>query len=114
LAVRLRPGKGVCSTPCVYYSVLGEFCISLTGITQTMVDEAVAFPDVVGIMDEWLGQPATGFVWAGWGSYARLHISAQSMRVDAQPTILSDLHLNRKRIWRRTTGQKKKNGLAIA
>jgi len=94
--------------------VLGEFCISLTGITQTMVDEAVAFPDVVGIMDEWLGQPATGFVWAGWGNYARLHISAQSMRVDAQPTILSDLHLNRKRIWRRTTGQKKKNGLAIA
>jgi len=94
--------------------LLSDFCTELTSITQSMVDAAPTFPEVVQAMNLWLADLSSEFVWCSWGNYDRLHLEAQSQLDGAQPTTLAYPHLNLKRIWRRTTGQKKKNGLAHA
>ncbi|WP_372981506.1 exonuclease domain-containing protein [Marinobacter sediminum] len=94
--------------------MLSDFCTNLTGITQSMVDSAPTLPQAVEAMNTWLGDLSDAFAWCSWGNYDRLHLEAQSRLDGAQPKILSRAHLNLKRIWRRTTGQKKKNGLASA
>ncbi len=94
--------------------ILSEFCTGLTGITQAMVDEAPTYAEAIQEMNSWLCQPAADFTWCSWGNYDRLHVEAQSEQLDVSPTVLGYPHLNLKRIWRRTTGQKKKNGLANA
>lgn len=93
---------------------ISEFCTSLTSISQAMVDEAPPFADVIGLLDEWLGTPADSFIWCSWGNYDRLHILADSAKHGHIPGFMTYPHLNLKRIWRRTTGQKRMNGLAHA
>jgi inhibitor of KinA sporulation pathway (predicted exonuclease) len=92
--------------------VLSGFCTRLTSITQDTVDEAPAFPEAIRAMNNWLGDLRKDFIWCSWGNYDRLHLAAQSQEHDARPVILSFPHLNLKRIWRRNTGQKRKNGFA--
>ncbi|WP_323753276.1 3'-5' exonuclease [Marinobacter sp.] len=94
--------------------VLSDFCTDLTGITQSMVDAAPTLPEAIGAMNAWLGDLPDDFIWCSWGNYDRLHLEAQSLLDGAQPGILARPHLNLKRIWRRTTGQKSKNGFAHA
>ena len=94
--------------------LLSEFCTELTGISQTMVDDAPVYSNAIEAMDEWLGVPAEEFIWCSWGNYDRLHIKAQGARVGAVPVFMGYPHLNLKRIWRLTNGQKRKNGLAHA
>lgn len=93
---------------------LSEFCTQLTGITQPMADDAPTYPLASEALNQWLGKPAEDFIWCSWGNYDRLHIEAQSEQAGVSPIVLNHPHLNLKRIWRRTTGQKKKNGLANA
>lgn len=96
------------------YPKLSEFCTSLTGITQGMVNQSPVYLDVVEALDMWLGSRANDFIWCSWGNYDRLHIQAESEEHGLSPAFMNYPHLNLKRIWRRTTGQKKKNGLAHA
>jgi len=93
---------------------LSEFCTALTSITQSMVDDAPAYPEAIDALNQWLGQPAEDFIWCSWGNYDRLHVEAQSDQAGSTPVLMNYPHLNLKRIWRRTEGQKKKNGLAHA
>ena len=93
---------------------LSAFCRSLTGISQAMVNAAPPYPEVVRALDEWLGQPEESLIWCSWGNYDRHHIQAESEAHGIAPRFLSCPHLNLKRIWRRSTGQKKKTGLASA
>ncbi|MGO1233867.1 3'-5' exonuclease [Marinobacter persicus] len=93
---------------------LSDFCTSLTSITQAMVDEAPHFPEAVQALDAWLGSPPEDFIWCSWGNYDRLHVLADSEKHGCTPAFMAYPHLNLKRIWRRTTGQKRKNGLAHA
>jgi len=94
--------------------VLSDFCMELTGITQSMVDAAPTLPEAIEAMNAWLGDLPDDFIWCSWGNYDRLHLEAQSQLDGAWPVILARPHLNLKRIWRRTTGQKRKNGFAHA
>ncbi|HBO94567.1 MAG TPA: exonuclease [Gammaproteobacteria bacterium] len=94
--------------------VLSDFCMELTGITQSMVDAAPMLPEAIEAMNAWLGDLPDDFIWCSWGNYDRLHLEAQSQLDGARPVILSHPHLNLKRIWRRTTGHKRKNGFANA
>ncbi|NLY14466.1 MAG: exonuclease domain-containing protein [Gammaproteobacteria bacterium] len=96
------------------YPELSEFCQALTGITQDMVDSAPTFPDAIAALNSWLGQPADSFIWCSWGNYDRLHIVEQCQQEGVAADVMSYPHLNLKRIWRRTTGQKRRNGLASA
>lgn len=93
---------------------LSAFCRSLTGITQTMVDAAPTYSEVVRTLDELLGQPAESLVWCSWGNYDRYQIQAESEAEGIAPAFMAWPHLNLKRLWRRSTGQKKKTGLASA
>ncbi|WOD12954.1 3'-5' exonuclease [Pseudomonas sp. NyZ704] len=93
--------------------ILSEFCTALTGITQPMMDSAPAFPDAVEALNRWV-QPIGPFIWCSWGNYDRLHISAQSAKCGVLPILLHHSHLNLKKAWRRTTGQRKSNGLVNA
>ena len=96
------------------YPVLSRFCTDLTSINQSMMDAAPSFVGAIEAMNTWLGSLPDDFIWCSWGNYDRLHLEAQSTLEGAQPSMLACPHLNLKRIWRRTTGQKKKNGLANA
>lgn len=96
------------------YPLLSKFCTELTSITQDMVDEAPDFRGAVKLLNEWLGSPSEDFVWCSWGNYDRLHLLAQSQVDGARPLLLAYPHMNLKRLWRRTTGQKKKTGLSSA
>lgn len=96
------------------YPVLSEFCQTLTGITQNMVDSAPTFTEAVEALNAWIGQPASSFIWFSWGNYDVLHVEAQCRQAGVSAGLLSYPHLNLKRLWRRTTGQRKKTGLASA
>ncbi|WP_250088287.1 3'-5' exonuclease [Marinobacter sp. ATCH36] len=98
----------------IRFPQLSDFCTSLTSITQSMIDEAPPFPAVVQALDDWLGSLSEDFIWCSWGNYDRLHVLAESQKHGHTPRFMAYPHLNLKRIWRRTTGQKKKNGLAHA
>jgi inhibitor of KinA sporulation pathway (predicted exonuclease) len=93
---------------------LSEFCTTLTSITQPMIEAAPTFPEVCQMIDAWLGQPNEDFIWCSWGNYDRLHIQASGQEYSCAPTFMRFPHLNLKRIWRRTTGQKRKNGMIHA
>lgn len=94
--------------------VLSDFCTRLTGITQPMVDDAPTYPQAIQAMNLWLGRPSENFIWCSWGNYDLRHVASQSDQSGASPIILTYPHLNLKHIWRRTTGQRKRNGLANA
>jgi len=94
--------------------LLSEFCTELTGITQGMADEAPTYAEAIADLNQWLGAPAESFIWCSWGNYDRLHLAADGEKHGIRPMLASYPHLNLKRIWRRTTGQKRKNGLAHA
>lgn len=96
------------------FSELSTFCTELTGINQTMVDAAPTYPGAIRAFGDWLGRQEEDFIWCSWGNYDRLHIAAESEKHNVMPTLLHYPHLNLKRIWRRTTGQKRKNGLSNA
>lgn len=98
----------------VRFPHLSRFCTSLTGITQTMVDTAPIYTGATEALNRWLGQPASDFIWCSWGNYDRLHVEAQNRETGARPVFSHFPHLNLKRIWRLSTGQKKKNGLVNA
>lgn len=93
---------------------LSEFCIRLTSISQQMLSTAPHFAEVAKSLDEWLGEPLSDFIWCSWGNYDLQHVQADSTKHGVAPRFLSFPHVNLKRLWRRTTGQKKKNGLANA
>lgn len=95
-------------------SELSEFCTSLTSITQAMVDDAPLFPQAIAELDYWLGIPATSFIWCSWGNYDRLHILADAAKHGVSPGFMAYPHLNLKRLWRKTTRQRRYNGLAHA
>ena len=93
---------------------LSEFCTSLTSINQSMIDAAPPYSEACKMLDAWLGRPHEHFIWCSWGNYDRLHIQASEQEHGAAPAFLRTPHLNLKRIWRRTTGQKRKNGMIHA
>lgn len=93
---------------------LSGFCQSLTGITQEMVDAAPRFPEAVETLNSWVAQRAESYIWCSWGNYDRLHVKEQSQQEQVSVALMAYPHLNLKRLWRRSTGQRKKNGLSSA
>ena len=93
---------------------LSQFCTELTSISQSMVDDAPEFAEVLGQLDNWLGELTDSFIWCSWGNYDRIHVLADAEKHGRSPGFVARPHLNLKRLWRRTTGQKRMNGLAHA
>lgn len=94
--------------------VLSKFCTDLTHITQGMVDRAQTLPGVVVQMNAWLDSCGTDLHWSSWGNYDINHLTAQCAFDNADSKLLHLPHLNLKKLWRRTTKQRKKTSLASA
>lgn len=94
--------------------VLSAFCTELTHITQGMVDNALTLPSVIAQMNVWLEGTGTDLIWCSWGNYDLNHLTAQCALDNADSKLLHLPHLNLKKLWRRTTKQRKKTSLASA
>ncbi|MEO1819930.1 3'-5' exonuclease [Pseudomonas sp.] len=94
--------------------ILSEFCIALTQITQAVVDNAPPLKDVIDQMNAWLEGAETIALWCSWGNYDLNQLTAQCALDNADSQLLSLPHLNLKKLWRRTTRQRKKTSLAQA
>lgn len=94
--------------------ILSEFCSALTHITQAMVDKAPPLKEVIDQMNAWLEGAETVALWGSWGNYDLNHLRAQCALDNAESQLLNLPHLNLKKVWRRTTRQRKKTGLAHA
>ncbi len=53
----------------VRHPKLTAFCTKLTGITQTMVEDAPTFPEAFGALRSALVAGRSGLVWGSWGRY---------------------------------------------
>lgn len=94
--------------------ILSEFCIALTQITQAVVDNAPPLKEVIDQMNAWLEGTETVALWGSWGNYDLNQLTAQCALDNADSQLLSLPHLNLKKLWRRTTRQRKKTSLAYA
>ena len=94
--------------------ILSEFCIALTQITQAVVDNAPPLKDVIDQMNAWLEGTETVALWGSWGNYDLNQLAAQCALDSADSQLLQLPHLNAKKLWRRTTRQRKKTSLAQA
>lgn len=94
--------------------ILSEFCIALTQITQAVVDNAPPLKDVIDQMNAWLEGTETVALWGSWGNYDLNQLTAQCALDNADSQLLNLPHLNLKKLWRRTTRQRKKTSLAHA
>ena len=55
--------------------VLSEFCISLTTITQEMVDEGVDFKTALSQFTEWINSYEDDYLVCSWGHYDRVQFT---------------------------------------
>jgi len=94
--------------------MLSAFCTELTHITQAMVDKAQPLQVVVEQMNAWLEGCGTDLHWCSWGNYDLNHLTAQCALDNVDSRLLHLPHLNLKKLWRRTTKQRKKTSLASA
>ena len=94
--------------------ILSAFCIALTQITQAMVDNAPPLKEAIDQMNAWLESTETVAIWGSWGNYDLNQLTAQCALNSAGSQLLSLPHLNLKKLWRRTTRQRKKTSLAHA
>ncbi|GGG46988.1 hypothetical protein GCM10011403_00120 [Pseudohongiella nitratireducens] len=96
----------------VQHPTLSPFCTELTSITQTDVDDAPIFSEAMTLLDDWAANRHT--MWGSWGFYdCRLLLSEQE-RNGVQSSYMRMPHINLKKAWRRTTKQRRQNGLAAA
>ena len=91
---------------------LSAFCTELTSITQENVDAAPTFCEAMTLLDGWAAN--RNVMWGSWGFFdCRLLVSEQE-RNDAKFSFMQAPHINLKKAWRRTTKQRRQNGLAAA
>ncbi|MGE1002981.1 exonuclease domain-containing protein [Ralstonia pseudosolanacearum] len=96
------------------HPTLTPFCSALTGIRQTDVDSAPAFPVVAEALRAFVArhrQP--GATWASWGAWDRKQLDRDSARHGITPPI--DLpHVNAKRLFAKARRIGKEVGMAKA
>jgi inhibitor of KinA sporulation pathway (predicted exonuclease) len=74
--------------------VLTEFCVRLTGITQSEVDGAAPFPAVLADFVAWAGpEPLT---WCSWGAYDLRQLQADCARHGGEFPAALERHVNLK------------------
>lgn len=91
---------------------LTEFCRSLTSISQTEVDAAPLFPDVVREMKAWM-YGSEPFTFCSWGDYDK-HQFQQDCDYHRLPYLMPGGHLNLKTAFSARQGLNKKLGMAQA
>ena len=101
----------------VIHPILTDFCVQLTGITQSNVDAAPPYPEVCQALDAWLNGRGIGIErWGSWGNYDRHQLLSEQARHGVAPGFLALPHTNLKTVWHRSNLNRpgKKRGLASA
>jgi len=93
--------------------VLSDFCQSLTGITQAMVDNAPVYQEAVQRLDSLVG--ALQFdAWASWGQHDLNQINIEHERHGVSPSFATAPHINLKALWQQQKGSKRRAGIGAA
>lgn len=91
---------------------LKDFCTELTSITQSDVDTAEFFPDVIKKFKKWLYQ-YSNFIFCSWGDYDKNQL-IQDCAFHNVSNPISSIHINIKREFSNKQLLKKKLGMAEA
>ncbi|MDO9519355.1 MAG: 3'-5' exonuclease [Pseudohongiella sp.] len=94
------------------FPILSPFCTQLTSITQANVDNAPHFEAAMGLLDNWCAQRVA--FWSSWGNYDKRLLLNQEQRIAGSFSFTKLPHVNLKKAWRRTTKQRRHNGLQAA
>ena len=89
---------------------LSDFCQRLTGISQTEIDNASGYKEVVRELDAWLSDFNIEF-WASWGNYDKNQIQVELERHNVAPKFYELEHVNLKKLWRK--GKRNKQSTAL-
>ncbi|ODA33671.1 exonuclease [Planctopirus hydrillae] len=92
--------------------VLTKFCIQLTGISQSQVDEAPGFKNALHNLMNW-AQSFPGFTFCSWGDYDRKQIRSDC-EFHGLPFPLGERHINLKAEFASIRGLRKKMGVQEA
>lgn len=55
----------------IRFPILSDFCKELTTITQTDIDDAAHYYEVIAAFKAWIGLPAEDYMLCSWGFYDR-------------------------------------------
>lgn len=98
----------------IRHPMLTTFCTQLTGIRQSDVDTADAFPSVIKRLGQWIDDThSTIDCWASWGAYDR-HQLRQDFEFHGLPWCLPPSHLNMKAVFTKKLRLKKRPALNTA
>lgn len=98
----------------IRHPVLTRFCTQLTGIRQSDVDTADAFPSVIKRLGLWIDDTrSTIDCWASWGAYDR-HQLRQDLAFHGLPWCLPPNHLNMKAMFAKKFRLKRRPALSTA
>ncbi|MGI9476776.1 MAG: exonuclease domain-containing protein [Hyphomicrobiaceae bacterium] len=91
---------------------LTEFCKSLTGITQDMVDQTQTFFEVFTVFDDWINENAGETAFCSWGAFDRRQLEQDCAMHGL--TYAMPPHVNLKALFSNRQGFKKRFGMAKA
>ncbi|WP_296592121.1 3'-5' exonuclease [Methylophaga sp.] len=80
------------------HPVLTSFCKELTSITQSDVERALYYPEVVTNLNDWLNQYDLS-KWVSWGNYDKHQLNSELSRYGVSPSFLQLPHENLKKRW---------------
>lgn len=96
----------------VRYSILTEFCKSLTSITQAQVEQAPGYVEAILLLKQWLSNYPNA-VFGSWGDYD-LNQFKQDSKFHNVPFPIAYPHVNLKRQFSVSQGLPKRYGMAEA
>ena len=96
----------------VRHPVLTPFCTELTGITQTMLASAPAFPEAMEALRQAMLAGRWGVVWGSWGLFDDTQLRRDSAFHGIDYRMHE--HLNLKNVFSAAQGRRKRYGMAKA
>ena len=90
----------------VRHPTLTPFCTSLTTITQTEVDNAPLFDQVMTMLEEWLKPYQGSYVMGSWGNYDKNHVISDCQYFQIKNPV-NAYHLNLKAAFAQKQGMKR-------
>lgn len=97
----------------VIHPELSDYCLDLTGISQSDVDEAFRFPTVLRQFKSWLAKTEGKKVFCSWGEYDRIQLEMECERNNEEYPFSGD-HINVKELFSEVKKYKRKYSLTNA
>lgn len=96
------------------HPVLSDFCISLTTITDQMLEKAPLFAEGLEQAMTWISQFGDDFAWCSWGMFDLHHLQQECHQKGISLELRSALHFNAKTIYSQSHPRLKRRGMKSA